>query len=265
MLNLKKLLSRLVGGMSVVPAINNMEAVTITNDNKITPTKNGWLRLVATTDSTAPTISPVLRVLIGNEVIDERIGIIAGSSNIYLGLPVRAECTYTLGAYRCTINKGATKLFPDAKVGGVISYLIHLTESLKFFYGRRWACAEPQEAVNKDTDCADRTASSYTCERCDRMGELRTSRAHGNDTGCNKRDYGKRSKRSFSHRLAGSAERMDFGDYFAVFSLSRLSAHIKQWSTCSRFNNSGRNKRYPLCLLLPEQLTIIPRKGVIAC
>ena len=111
--------------MSVVPAINNMEAVTITNDNKITPTKNGWLRLVATTDSTAPTISPVVRVLIGSEVIDERIGIIAGNSNIYLGLPVRAGCTYTLGAYRCTINKGATKLFPDAKVGGVIPELIH--------------------------------------------------------------------------------------------------------------------------------------------
>lgn len=41
-------------------------------------------------------------------------------------------------------------------VGGVISYLIHLTESLKSFGGRRWArYAEPQEAAYKDARRAE--------------------------------------------------------------------------------------------------------------
>lgn len=57
--------------------------------------------------------------------------------------------------------------------GGVISYLLHLTESLKSFIGRRWAYAEPRE----------------TADEAVRTGELSYSGGYGSLRDIDKREW----------------------------------------------------------------------------
>lgn len=268
MLNLKKWMAKVSNTMSTFRGFtNNPVHITLDSNNAFVAPNDGWVVAQAATDSPPSTLNPVIRVgaMAGgtNPTYAEATGIMSGNSAFFVSLPVKKGVKYYIGAYRSTIS--FVRFF---KEGGVISYLIHLTESLKSFVGKRWArYAEPQEIVNKDTDCADSTASSNTCERCNWMGVLRTGRAHGDSTGRNKREYSKRFKRSFSYGLACSAEVMDCGNYSSVCSHGRLFANIKRWSTRGRFRNSCRNKGYSFYLFLLDGsvMAFIPREGVMAC
>lgn len=76
--------------------------------SSVTPTKDGWLRAVALTDS-GQSIAPILDIAVGGESIGRGLGLtVQGTATVATG-PVKAGVTYSITAYRATISD--VKLF----------------------------------------------------------------------------------------------------------------------------------------------------------
>lgn len=69
----------------------------------ITPTKDGWLRILFTTQ-TGQTIAPVLSVAQNNQLVGYGQGLTTANTTASMFVPVKAGLTYQITAYRATIS-----------------------------------------------------------------------------------------------------------------------------------------------------------------
>lgn len=136
------------------------------------------------------------------------------------------------------------------KVGGVISYLIHLTELLKSFCGRRWAYAESQEVADealrsdKFPDCTSGYRAIYGVGWRNKMAGASYASI----------------RNAYSYSRVPICRNGEFeSDYIQLASADC----IQQF--CNQKYGDSRCSRYTLCALPCSRLTLIPREGVMAC
>lgn len=133
--------------------------------------------------------------------------------------------------------------------GGVISYLLHLTESLKSFIGRRWAYAEPQEIADEAM----------------RTGELSNSIDNiepGWYSGI-QHEVGLLSAPVIWH--GDSGHRLLYRWSYAGIALQCISRAKRGILRDKKLWNYRINKHNHTSALSRSGLTFIPREGVIAC
>lgn len=100
MLNTKKLLTKLLDRFC---GCDSSRIASLGAVSSVTPTRDGWLRAVATTDA-GQTIAPVLDIAVGGESVGRGVGLTVQGTATVATAPVKAGITYTITAYRSTVS-----------------------------------------------------------------------------------------------------------------------------------------------------------------
>lgn len=143
--------------------------------------------------------------------------------------------------------------------------LVHISESL----GRRWAYAEPQEFVDETFGVVQRTAYApfrYVRVWRDWFCALCKGRTSSNCSRSNINDVCERCQRRFSIWLADTIKRVEHRNILPVrYGRNDVEINGHRQYYYNKSYTIG-NKQRSLCFLVPEQqLTLIPREGVMAC
>ena len=100
MLNTKKLLTKVLNGFR---GCDSSRYESFGTSTTVKPTRDGWLSVVATC-TVSSGLAPVARIGDSNTVFAEGVGVIYNGGILLVGCPVKAGYTYTVSAFRCTIN-----------------------------------------------------------------------------------------------------------------------------------------------------------------
>lgn len=100
MLNLKKLLTKLLDDFHGCDP-NRYEVL---SGSTVTPTRNGWLVVAATAQSSSG-LAPIARIgTAGGSIFGQNLGIVSQGSMFVTYAPVKAGVTYTISVWRADIS-----------------------------------------------------------------------------------------------------------------------------------------------------------------
>lgn len=74
------------------------------NVSTVTPEKDGWMRVVATTNS-GQTIQPIIDITQNGDSIGRGVGLTVSGSAVVAFAPVKAGTTYGITVYRASIQE----------------------------------------------------------------------------------------------------------------------------------------------------------------